>query len=264
MTSEIADRVAPGGARASTAEKLVRLLELLAAGPEGIGVREVSRETGMDKSAVSRLLDQLTHLSVARQDETTGRYHAGPRLFALGATVHARDSLWQAAEPILRSLVSRFNETCYLAIREGEYVVFRDKVDCDHYVRYVIDAGERSPLHAGAGGRAVMAGMSREDCERLVAGVKLARLTTHTITDPAELLRQVAEDRSRGYSVSMGERVPEGSAIAAPFYLPDGSCGGAIVYTCPAVRFDARRLPEEADAVVGAGRSLSSRLGFVP
>lgn len=264
MASEIADRVAPGGARASTAEKLIRLLELLAAGPEGIGVREVSRETGVDKSAVSRLLDQLTHLGIARQDEMTGRYHAGPRLFALGATVHARDSLWLAAEPILRSLVSRFNETCYLAIREGEYVVFRDKVDCDHYVRYVIDPGERSPLHAGAGGRAVMAGMTAEDCESLVARMELAALTAHTITDPAELLRQVAEDRGRGYSVSMGERVPEGSAVAAPFYLPDGSCGGAIVYTCPAVRFDARRLPEVADAVVGASGSLSSRLGFLP
>jgi DNA-binding IclR family transcriptional regulator len=263
VTSQIADRVALGGARASTAGKLIRLLELLAAGPEGIGVREVSRETGMDKSAVSRLLDQLSQFGVAQQDEMTGRYHAGPRLFALGATVHARDSLWQAAEPILRSLVSRFNETCYLAIREGDCVVFREKVDCDHYVRYVIDAGERSPLHAGAGGRAVMAGMAREDCERLIARLELTRLTVNTITDQAELLRQVAEDRSRGYSVSMGERVPEGSAVAAPFYLPDGSCGGAIVYTCPGVRFDARRLPEVADAVVGASRSLSSRLGFV-
>jgi len=263
VTSDIADSVAPGSSRASTAEKVIRLLELLAAGPEGIGVREVSRETGIDKSVVSRLLDQLTQLGAARQNQVTGRYHAGPRLFALGATAHARDSLWQAAEPILRSLVSRFNETCYLAIRESEYVVFRDKVDCDHHVRYVLDAGERSPLHAGAGGRAVMAGMPREDCERLVSMLELTRLTANTITDPVELLRQVAEDRSRGYSVSMGERVPEGSAVAAPFYLPDGSCGGAIVYTCPAVRFDARRLPEVADAVVGAGRSLSSRLGFV-
>lgn len=263
MTTEIADGVAPNGPRASTAEKLVQLLELLAACPKGIGVREVSRDTGMDKSAVSRLLDQLTHLTIAQQDEMTGRYHAGPRLFALGATAHARDTLWQAAEPILLSLVKRFNETCYLAIREGDYVVFRDKVDCDHYIRYVIDAGERSPLHAGAGGRAVMAGMSRDDCERLVAGLELTKLTAHTITEAAELLRQVAEDRSRGYTVSMGERVPEGSAVAAPFHQSDGSCGGAIVYTCPAVRFDARRLPEVADAVVGAGRSLSSRLGFI-
>lgn len=253
---------AVGGSRAGTAVRVVQLVELLATRHQGLGVREVSRETGMDKSAVSRLLEQLTQLGVAEQSPVTGRYHVGPRLFALGATVHARDTLWQAAEPILRSLVARFNETCYLAIRDGDYVVFREKVDCDHHIRYVIDADERSPLHAGAGGRAVLAGMSEAECEEVLAHLTLTRLTANTITDGAELVRQVAEDRRRGYSVSMGERVPEGSAIAAPFHLPDRSCGGAVVLTCPAVRFDVRRVPEIADAVLGAGRSLSARVGY--
>jgi IclR family acetate operon transcriptional repressor len=253
-----------GSARYGTAEKVVRLLELLAASRDGVGVREVSRETGMDKSAVSRLLDRLAQLTVAQQAPASGRYYAGPRLFALGATVHARDTLWQAAEPILRSLVARFNETCYLAIREGRDVVFREKVDCDHYLRYVIDAGERMPLHAGAGGRAVLAGVPPAEFERILAAMALPQLTPNTITDPAELRRQASEDRRRGYSVSMGERVPEGSAVAAPFLLPDGSCGGAVVLTCPAIRFDVRRVPEIADAVVAAGRSLSSRIGYKP
>lgn len=252
------------GPRAGTALKVVQLLELLAARGDGIGVREVSRDTGMDKSAVSRLLDQLTELGMAGQSPVTGRYHAGPRLFALGATVHARDTLWQAAEPILRSLVARFNETCYLAIRDGDCVVFRDKVDCDHYIRYVIDADERSPLHAGAGGRAVLAGMPEAECEAVLARLTLTRLTANTITDRSELRRQVTEDRHRGYSISLGERVPEGSAIASPFHLPDGSCGGAVVLTCPAVRFDVRRAPEIADAVLGAGRGLSARVGYRP
>jgi IclR family acetate operon transcriptional repressor len=252
------------GPRASTAVKVVQLVELLAARRESLGVREVSRDTGLDKSAVSRLLDQLTQLGIAEQSQVTGRYYAGPRLFALGATVHARDTLWQAAEPILRSLVTRFNETCYLAIRDGDYVVFRDKVDCDHYIRYVISADERSPLHAGAGGRAVLAGIPEAECESVLARLTLTKLTANTITDRAELVRQVAEDRRRGYSVSMGERVAEGSAVAAPFHLPDGSCRGAVVLTCPAVRFDVRRVPEIADAVLGAGHSLSSRVGYHP
>lgn len=249
--------------RYGTAAKVVRLLELLGASPEGIGVREVSRETGLDKSAVSRLLDGLSQLAVAKR-EPSGRYRAGPRLFALGATIHARDTLWQAAEPVLRSLVARFNETCYLAVREGSDVVFREKVDCDRYLRYVVDAGERVPLHAGAGGRAVLAGIPPADVESLLAEMSLPRLTASTITDPAELRRQVSEDRRRGYSVSSGERVPEGSAVAAPFQLPDGSCGGAVVLTCPTIRFDIRRVPEIAGAVVAASRSLSSRIGYNP
>jgi len=41
----------------------------------------------------------------------------GPRLFALAATIHARDTLWQAAQLVLRALAEQFNETCYLATR---------------------------------------------------------------------------------------------------------------------------------------------------
>lgn len=251
-----------GYARQSTAVKVIRLLEALAASEDGIGVREVARQTGMDKSAVSRLLDQLARFGVAEQDPASARFHLGPRLLAIAATVHGRDTLWQAAEPILRELSTRFNETCYLATRDGFEVVFREKVDCTHHVRYVIDPGERVNLHAGGGGRAVLSGLTPEELEAFLASTPLPRLTDHTITDPVELARQAGEDRRRGYSVSMGERVVGGTAVAAPYFDAAGLCRGAIVFTCPEPRFDVRRLPEIADAVAAAARRLSQRLGL--
>lgn len=250
-------------ARHSTASKLVSLLEALAAHEHGIGVRELARETGIDKSAVSRLFDQLCELRVAEQSEITGRFKAGPRLFALAATIHGRDTLWEAAEPIVRALAARFNETCYLATRELDQIMFREKVDCDRTVRYVIDVGERSALHAGAGGRAILAGLSPDEFEQVVRRTELVALTQQTIVDVDELRHQVEEDRGRGYSMSMGERVIGGCAIAAPFFRPGGTCRGSIVYTCPAQRFDVRSAPEIADAVKQAGRDLSARLGYV-
>lgn len=250
--------------RQSTAEKVILLLEALAANEHGVGVREVARASGMDKSAASRLLDQLTQMGVAEQASRPVRFHMGPRMFALAATVHGRDTLWQAAEPILRELSARFNESCYLATRESDHVVFREKIDCDHHVRYVIDAGERGPLHAGAGGRAVLAGLPPEEFEATISRLGLTRLTAATITDRDELRRQVAADRQRGYSVSTGERVAGGSAVAAPYYAANGHCRGAIVLTCPAERFDASRVPGIAHAVAAASWQLSLRLGYRP
>src|ERR1700744_4525825 len=82
--------------RQKTSERVIMLLRALAARPEGIGVRELSRELGIDKSAVSRLFEQLVELRVATQDEFSGRFRVGPDLFALAATIHSRDTLWQA------------------------------------------------------------------------------------------------------------------------------------------------------------------------
>lgn len=248
----------------STAGKVVLLLEALATGQEGVGVREVARDNDMDKSAVSRLFDQLAGLGLAEKDPVSGRFRAGPRLFALSATVQGRDTLWQAAEPIVRELSNRFNETCYLATREGDEIVFRDKVDCDHYVRYVINTGEHAPLHSGAGGRAVLAALPSNELEAVLGRIELPRLTDRTITDFDELRRQVGEDRQRGYSLSTGERIVGGSAVAAPFYVANGACRGAIIFSCPEIRLDVRRIPEIADAVTGAARRLSARLGHPP
>lgn len=248
--------------RPPTTAKVIMLLRELAAQPEGIGVRELARDLGIDKSAVSRLFDQLVDQGIAAQDEFSGRFRVGPALFALAATIHSRDTLWQAAEPIIRVLATTFDETCYLAVREGDEIIFRDKVDSTQNVRYVIDPGERAPLYAGAGGRAVLFTMTDAEITALVKHVGVRAVTANTVTNVAALLAQAGIDRERGYSVSHGERVVSGAAIAAPYFNAAGGCLGSIVFTWPALRSDAAHEPEVAAAVVAASRQLSERLGF--
>lgn len=242
-------------------DKLVTLLEAVADNEDGIGVREVGRLNGIDKSSVSRLFEQLAQLQMLEQHEISGRFVAASRLFTLAAKIHARDTLWLAAEPILRGLVAEFNETCYLAIRDKNQVTFREKIDCDHAVRYVIELGQTSPQHAGAGGRAILAGLSAEEFETFLAESDLTAITDGTIIDPEELRRQVSQDRERGYTISMGERVVGGSAVAAPYFGLKGDCRGSIVFTCPSERFNIRRAPEIAESVRRASAQLSQRLG---
>ncbi len=188
--------------RHSTVAKVVTLLEAMAAREEGISVRELGREAGIDKSAISRLFEQLVELGVAEQDEFSGRFRVGPALFSLAATIHGHDTLWRAAEPILRELATAFNETCYLAVRDGDEIIFRDKVDCTHKVRYVIDPGERAPLHAGAGGRAVLMALSDDEVHEILKRTGLPAVTPRTVTDPDKLFALLHADRKRRAAAS--------------------------------------------------------------
>jgi DNA-binding IclR family transcriptional regulator len=210
------------------------------------------------------LLDQLRQLGFAKQDEYSRRYEVGPAFFALAAMVHSRDTLWQAAEPIVRRLSAHFNETCYLAVREGAEIVFRERVDSTHTLRYIIRAGERAPLHAGAGGRAVLMTLTAEEVRRALQSAHIGALTSHTIVDIDRLVEQARADAARGYAVSHGERVRGGSGIAAPFFDASGRCGGSLVFTSPEQRFDASREPEVSEAVIAASYELSERLGAFP
>ena len=242
--------------------RVIALLEAVAAADSSIGVRELARVTGIDKSAVSRLLAQLQRLDVVEQAQgLQGRYTVGRRLFTISGMVAARDSLLVAARPILRAIVDEVDETCYLSTLERDGYVFRDKADCNKPIRYFLEMGRAMPLNAGAGGRAVLAGMGPEQAAATVARVPLERLTDMTVTDPDLLLRMAEADRGRGWSVSIGERLVGGSAIAAPYFDADGTCRGALVLAIPSERLEQDRIPHLGAAVSRAARELSARLG---
>ncbi|HSK97309.1 MAG TPA: IclR family transcriptional regulator [Euzebyales bacterium] len=244
--------------------RLVQVMEALVDARNGLGVRETSRRTGIDKSAVGRLLTQLQELDMATQDTATGRYYVGSRLFAIGAAIVARDSLGRAAHPILERLAGRFNETCYLAVRESDGFAFRAKVESTRPIRYIIDLGLLAPFHAGAAGRAILMGLPDDELQTTLAALEPERFTATTITDREVLRRTVDRDRQRGYAFSAGERVQGGTALAAPYFDATGTCRGAVVFTRPAQRHSDDDLDDIGKMVIAAARDLSERLGHKP
>ncbi len=244
----------------SAAWRIVALIEALVDAPNGIGVRETARSIGIDKSSVNRLLTQLQELGFVNQD-VLGRYSVGPRLFAVGAALVARDSFAVAARPILTELVDRFNETTYLAVRETGGFIYRAKMECTRPIRYVIELGHMNPLHAGAPARAILFGMTDEELEATLDGLNLEAFTEKTITSRAALIEGVKVDRARGFSFTKSERMIGGTAVAAPFYDPLGVCRGSIVISRPLERHLDSELPEMAAAVMDAAARLTDRFG---
>ena len=267
MTEEIrmldeAEQAQPRNPRVmGSVARIVRLLEAVATTDTNAGVRALARASGIDKSAVSRMLRQLTELDVLEPSDVAGRYRIGPRFFAIARAVSGRDEVGRAARPILERLVATFNETSYVAVRERNEVLFREKVECDQAIRYVIDMSRPAPLYAGSSGRAVLSALDDEEFEAVIASVSLDAITPQTITDAAELRRRRAEDRQRGYTVAISEIRVGGCGVAAPYFGPDGRCLGAIVITMPQIRFLDASVEPWATAVVAAARELSSRLG---
>lgn len=262
IDENVGARVDASADQRGVAAKMMILLEAVAAAEHGISVREVSRTTGIDKSTVSRIFGQLQTLGIVEQSSLTERFGVGPRLASLGEVLHTHNSLWGIAEPIVRSLVERFDETCYLVVREANQARFRERIDCKQAIRYVIEPGQVSPMYSGAGGRALLSGMPHADVARYLDEMELTPVTPQTVTDRAILERLVAEDRSRSYSVSVGERVAGGNGVASPVFRADGDCVAAILWTCPSSRFDPTRVPEFGEAVRDAAMELSRRLGW--
>jgi DNA-binding IclR family transcriptional regulator len=247
--------------REGTVARAVLLLERIVLSDDESGVRAIARDTSIDKSAVSRLLQQLAELRILETGSLPGRYRIGPRLFALSRAVVARDEVGAAARPILDRLVARFDETCYLTVREGDVVVFREKVDCRQPIRYVIELDRPSPLHAGAAGRAVLAALPEAELDAYLRRGPLQAITDKTITDTDELRRRASNDRDQGYTASVEERNVGGAGVAAPYFGRDGRCLGSIVLTVPVTRYRQEMASTFGPVVAEAAAELTTRLG---
>jgi DNA-binding IclR family transcriptional regulator len=242
-------------------ERIIAVLEALVDAGEPVGPRALARATGVDRSAVGRILQQLDEIGVLHRID--GGYAPGPRLFTLSRMLVSLDTLPKAAGSVLATLVAQYDEACYVCMRRGDSAVYLYDVQASKPLRYVVELGRPVPLHAGAAGRAILAGVSRDEAERVLREAPPLRLTQWTITDVGDLLEMAAADAIRGWSVSHQERVEGGVAIAAPFFDQSGTCQGSVVFTSPISRMDGRDEDTIGAAVHEAATALSARLGHV-
>lgn len=241
--------------------RVTTLLDLVGRRKDGIGPREAERETGIDRSAISRLFRQLESLGWVEQVDDRGSYTVGPEMFAFAAAVRQQDSLWKAAAPLLAGLTGRFDETTYLAVKREHRVVFRDKVDCTQQLRYVLELNEPFPLTSGAAGRAILSALTPSERDEVLAE-GLTAYTPSSITEPEQYRAEVDDDRALGYSYSKSGWVAGGGGVASPFFNAAGDCVGAITVSVPIDRLPTERASAIGSAVREAAQALSRRLGY--
>jgi len=241
--------------------KALRILRLLSIGTEGIGVVELGRRLGVHKSTVSRLVATLARHGFVTRDARTDRLALGPALISLGGAALQRMDLRSVAREQLERLSALTRETINLAIVDQDQVVNIERLPSPHYIRDIGWIGRRSPLHCTATGKALVAGLDREERRRLM-GPKLRRYTEQTIADWSSLERDLAEVRRRGFAVGWEELEPGLAAVAAPIRDREGDVIAALSVSGPTFRVSRARLLEYASEVAVGAHEVSRALGY--
>jgi DNA-binding IclR family transcriptional regulator len=183
------------------------VLRLLAESPGELTASEVATHLGVHRSVAYRLLMALVHERFAARDDK-GRYRVGADLVGMAALV--RPTLREVADPVLRDLADRQDATACIVVRDGADAVAVTVIEpISSGPRFSYRVGVRNPLHAGAGGLAVLA----------------AQAPAPDDTD------RVRETRERGYAITSQEVVPGAYAVAAPIRAdhPDAPAGVLLI-----------------------------------
>jgi IclR family transcriptional regulator, KDG regulon repressor len=244
-----------------TVQKALNLLEALVRSDRARRLTELSRELGLTKPNVYRLLSTLSILGYVKKDPATSLYSPTLKLWEMGSMLVRNVDLQSVAGPRLRKLGEDTRESVQLAVWDAGYVVYVDKVDSSQPLKAMTSIGSRVPATVVSTGKALLAWMQGDSLDLAFEHVK--RYTPITMMRRRDIERDLEETRERGYSVNRGEFRAGVCGIAAPVRDRGGQVVAAIgVWGAEKAILGTRR-EELAHMTVSAARDISREMGFV-
>jgi DNA-binding IclR family transcriptional regulator len=249
-------------------DRALLALEALADAPAGLGVSELGRKLGIDKSTAHRLLATLQARGFVRLNGHTQRYALGLRLAALGAAAVQGVEITDVARPYLEELRDRTREAAHLAVLSEGEVMFLSKAAGPGALTVNAGVGTRMPAHCTALGKVLLAGLLEQErpdaIERAVARHGLARHTLRTIVEAGDLERHLAHVAAQGWALDDEEYAVGLRALAAPVRDAEGQVVAAVSVSGPSGRITLDAVDALAAHVQRGGESVSAALGYRP
>jgi IclR family acetate operon transcriptional repressor len=220
------------------------LVEAIAA-QQPIGVSELARVTGIDKSAVHRLAVTLHDAGwLDRADD--GRWRVAGELGRL-VRAAAADTLVASTRRRLEQLRDDTGETVMLVAIEQAKLIVLDVADSPHNLRITAPIGSELPLLHSSASRVIAAHLPAEE-------LSVLRRALPGLDDD----RSLATVRRRGWAINDREIVEDARVAGAAVLSREGYPLAALIVCAPASRVSLTRLNEMgALAATAAARRVS-------
>lgn len=258
-----ANEPSPGGRNnSSSLRRAIKVLNVIAEVQEREGkdcnLAQLSKEADVARSTAHRLLAPLIEAGLVAQ--TSAGYRLGQHTAYLGGIYLDQLDLRSTARDHLESLVERTGETAHLVLRTGTEMTYIDKVESPMALRMYSRVGGRMPMYCTGAGKALLAHLPDSVVAEIIHK-GLARRTPTTIVTGEELRRELAETRTRGYSVDEEENEPGIRCVGAVVFDQTDAPVAAISVTGPENRLTKSLVSEFGSMVAAEAEAVSRRLG---
>jgi DNA-binding IclR family transcriptional regulator len=249
-------------------ERMMTLLDALAAAQEPATLKHLASVTGLHPSTAHRILAAMTAARFVERQEA-GIYRLGIRLLELGNLVKSRINVREVALPFMQELRESIGEAINLGVRHDDEIVYIERTSSGHaLVRVVYLVGGRAPLHLTSLGKLFLAADSPQQVRDYARRTGLPGKTPHSLTTLAALEKELEKVRRHGVAYDDEEAEIGLKCVAAPIHDEEGHIVAALSVSAPADRHDpvwAAQVRKTAEAVSRAlGYSDQNRKGIPP
>lgn len=242
-----------------SAERTIRLLEVLAASPTKLTLLELQERMGYPRSSLYALVRTLRDLGWIEADQSGSRFGVGPHALRSGSAYLERDPVLPYASATLEEMGAALGHTVHLARRDGtsiSYLATRESVVA---VQCAYRVGRRLPAHVTALGQVLLAELTEAEVDELLPA-RLQRFTEHTLVNREDLHKELDAVRDRGWACEREQGTPGVACVAAAvsYRIP---ATDAVSCSLPVAELASPdRLDQVAEVVLTHSRRLAGSL----
>ena len=221
-----------------------------------LGLSEISRRAGFVKATCLRLMNTLEMHGLICQEAHSRHYKLGPGISRL--TYGFSTELRYLARPLLRQLWLETKETICLNCRRDLARIVVDVLPASHEFSIVPAVGSSLPVHLGASGKALIAYLSDQELNRIIAETKNNPMQNeYVIPDIDVLKKQIRYVRRNGFAWSIGDVFPGSAAVSVPVVSRKHVITASVTLRGPEARLNRKTLLSLAPIV----KSTADQLG---
>jgi DNA-binding IclR family transcriptional regulator len=238
-------------------ERAASLLDHIAQSNSPVSLKVLSAESGLHPSTAFRILGSLIEVGYVERD-SAGHYQLGRQLIRLAGRVKRGMDIRAEALDVMQQLRDRIGETVNLTIREGDEVIYVERVSAQRMMRVEQVVGSRAPMHVTAVGKLMLGELGDEFVYAYAERTRLVAFTPHTITSVGQLLREVHAASTAHYALDNEEAEEGVGCIGSLIHDNSGKVAGGLSISAPIERRSDSWIPLVQDAA----RRISERLGY--
>jgi IclR family transcriptional regulator, KDG regulon repressor len=244
-------------------ERALQILDAFDSERSELSLGQIADLLNLSKATILRLCSTLVKFGFLRQDQASKKYSLGLKLLELGSVVVSSFSLARIASPHLTELELKFGKTVFLGIMEDGELLYLDKRDgAKDGIRFTSNVGKRRPPYWGMLGPVLMAYLSDEEVDELLARNPLVSTARKSVTEKEEYKKWLGQIREQGFAIE-DEAAFEGiGGVAAPIWDFSGKVVAALGVGFISSSVDSKTLQKLTKEVTRTALVISKELGY--
>ena len=247
---------------AQAVRRAMSVLRVVAGGApqQGLRLKDVVAQVGLNAATVHRLLRVLTEEGAVDYDPVARVYRGGKELFLFGLVQQpGHFPIRQLAEPYTRRLAEASGETVSLIVRGNTDTVILDrKMGTGPVQVLAVAVGARMPMGLASGGVALLAGMPDAEAEEIMLANAKRYEARGTSVD--KVRERVALARRQGYAFADPGLHPGTRSVSVTIEGRAGTPVAAFAIAAIRYRMPPTRVPELVAIMREMARKVTERL----